>query len=151
MVFHFGATWKMLKQMLSWQPKFNRFLQRPLLAHSNVSHFFLKMNLWSYWRYKLLREVKKRSFIFLIITFFFPTFVKKDFFFQDYKEMDSKIFLIIVDVLWYIQINNAYNMNHASRLDEVNQQPTINVSFFASALAGQSEKLFWSVPPRQLF
>ena len=39
-------------------------------------------------------------------------------------------------------------MKLTSRLEKVDQQPSINISLFASASAGQIEKPFWSVPPR---
>ena len=49
-ILHFWATWKMPKQILSWQSKFNEFLQTCLLARSNVPISLLERNLWSYWK-----------------------------------------------------------------------------------------------------
>ena len=37
--FYFQATWKILKRILFWQPKFSKFFQSYLLTISNVPHF----------------------------------------------------------------------------------------------------------------
>ena len=46
---------------------------------------------------------------------------------------------------------NKLSTGICSRLEEVDQQPSINNSLFASARASQNEQLFWSVTWRWLF
>ena len=96
----------MPKQILSWQPKFNTFLQSYLLATCNTLHFYTKkesviiLKNTKLWRKNLaiFHNVKKQRFIFYI-THFFLIFVDKGIFFQEYKEMELKTFFIIFNAV----------------------------------------------------
>ena len=48
----------MLKRLLSWQSKFNKFLQMYLLAPSDIPHFSTKKesDLWSYGKWQTFEK-----------------------------------------------------------------------------------------------
>ena len=77
MILPFKVPWKMLKWILSWKPKFNKFLQFYLLSTSNAPHFSTKnklviiLKITGFWRNNLaiFHDVKKR-FFFLITHLF---------------------------------------------------------------------------------
>ena len=91
----------MAKRILSWQTKFNKFLETYLLARSNVPHFSAKkesaiiLKMRNFWRKNLaiFHNVKKYRFIFLV-THLFLIFINKEIFFHEYTEMGLKIFFI---------------------------------------------------------
>ena len=98
----FFSNLKNAKQILSWKSKFNKYLQRYLLARSNVPHFSTKkesgiiLKMTNFWRKNvaIFHEVKKKKFVFLT-TSLFLMFVNKEIFLKEYIEMELKIFFII--------------------------------------------------------
>ena len=91
----------MLIRILSWQSKFNKFLQVYLLAPTDVPHFSTKkgsviiLKMTNFWRKNLaiFHKVKK-----IEIYCIYNTFASyKECVLQEYIEMESKIFSIIFE------------------------------------------------------
>ena len=96
----FIETWKMPKRILSWQSRFDKFLQTYLFARSNAARFSSKkesviiLKMTNFWRKNLaiFHDVKKQRFIFFLHICLLYLLTRNFFFSKIYREAIKNIF-----------------------------------------------------------